>query len=78
MDGELPQSDLPPLAAKTYQALFLCGDFERLVTEEEWELPRSHEQTRDGRRVSALYDDLVAQGRHDVEVEDGVGDGRPT
>ena len=38
----------------------------------------THEHFRDGKRVSALHDDLAAQCRRDVEVKDGVGDERPT
>ena len=54
------------------------GDFERHLTDEERELAHSHKQFRDGKRVSALYDNLAAQGRRDAEVEDGVGNERPT
>ena len=50
-----------------------CGDFERHFTEKERELAHSNEPFRDGKRVSAHYDDLAAQCRRDVEVEDGVG-----
>ena len=56
--------------------VILCGDFERHFTEEERELARSHEQVREGTRVSAFHDHLAAQVALTSKL--GVGDERPT